>query len=119
MNPRNELSLAVAGCTLAGVTLLLMADGDAADAWGWVALAGVVAIAATRRVTRALVGVALAAAGVAALGANVLGGAVLAATGALVAVRGPRWPALGSRYDAPAKREDPWAVLDRGDDPTL
>ncbi len=55
------------------------------------------------------------------------GGAVLAAAGLLVAVRGRRWSAMGSRYDAPtpARRRavDPevaaWEALDRGEDPTV
>jgi uncharacterized membrane protein (TIGR02234 family) len=39
-------------------------------------------------------------------------------------VRSPRWPAMGSRYDAPGARretdteDDLWRALDRGDDPT-
>ncbi len=56
----------------------------------------------------------------------------LAGVGALVAIaafvvavrRAPRWPAMGSRYDAPAARpepatdEDMWRALDEGRDPT-
>jgi uncharacterized membrane protein (TIGR02234 family) len=56
----------------------------------------------------------------------------LAGAGALVAtaafavavVRAPRWPAMGSRYDAPSTRasadpdEDMWRALDEGRDPT-
>ena len=40
-------------------------------------------------------------------------------------VRAPRWPAMGSRYDAPAARreaptteEDLWKAIDQGHDPT-
>jgi uncharacterized membrane protein (TIGR02234 family) len=49
-------------------------------------------------------------------------GAVLAF--AVAVVRSPRWPAMGSRYDAPAARgpaateEDMWRALDEGRDPT-
>lgn len=53
-------------------------------------------------------------------------GAVLAAFfGVWVAWRAERWPAMGSRYDAPAARResadehtDLWRALDRGEDPT-
>jgi uncharacterized membrane protein (TIGR02234 family) len=58
-----------------------------------------------------------------------LGGLLLAAGGLLVMVRGPRWAALGRRYDAPAPEPAPdaavavaerdlWEALDRGEDPT-
>ena len=124
--------------------------------WGLVALAGLVAIAATRRWGRILVGGALVAAGasVAALTADAIrdveirvledtvlrrltvtptaldltvwpyvvlaGGVLLAATGILVAARGPKWAGLSAKYDAPtAPREsDLWDALDRGEDPT-
>ncbi len=43
---------------------------------------------------------------------------LLLATGVYTCVRGPSWPALGGRYDAPQRRDDPWAALDRGEDPT-
>jgi uncharacterized membrane protein (TIGR02234 family) len=55
-------------------------------------------------------------------------GALLALLGFLVAVvRSPGWPAMGSRYDAPAARreqpaepteQDLWRALDEGHDPT-
>lgn len=53
-------------------------------------------------------------------------GACVALVGFVVAiVRSPRWPAMGSRYDAPAARsaapatdEDMWRALDEGRDPT-
>lgn len=53
-------------------------------------------------------------------------GAVLAVVfGVWVAWRAERWPAMGSRYDAPAARResmdehtDLWRALDRGEDPT-
>ena len=44
---------------------------------------------------------------------------------AVAAVRSPRWPAMGNKYDAPATRtetpatdEDMWRALDQGRDPT-
>lgn len=53
-------------------------------------------------------------------------GALLAALAFVVAVlRAPRWPAMGSKYDAPSARsqaavseEDMWRALDDGRDPT-
>jgi uncharacterized membrane protein (TIGR02234 family) len=53
-------------------------------------------------------------------------GAVLSLAALAVAVaRAPRWPAMGSRYDAPSAREtspatseDLWKALDEGHDPT-
>ena len=57
-----------------------------------------------------------------------VGGLLLAVSGSLVAVRGRRWAALSSAYEAPgAKAVDPpsvstdrgaWDALDRGEDPT-
>lgn len=58
--------------------------------------------------------------------AAVLGGVLLALAGTATALRGRRWPAMGARYDAPARRQRPvqdpaataWDALDRGEDPT-
>jgi hypothetical protein len=104
------------------------------SAWGFVALAGVIAVAATRGWGRLPVGLALAASGASAAALSLhargttftwyttdpatavttrttawpyvaaFGGVLLAATGVLVALRGRRWAALGARYDAPAVR---------------
>jgi uncharacterized membrane protein (TIGR02234 family) len=56
---------------------------------------------------------------------TVLGGAVALASLAVAVRQAPRWPAMGSRYDAPATRgqapeaeEDMWRALDAGRDPT-
>lgn len=59
------------------------------------------------------------------------GGLLGAVAGAAIAVRGRRWPGLGSTYDAPASAAEAgaeggppvsqrefWDALDRGDDPT-
>lgn len=54
----------------------------------------------------------------------VVGSLLLAAVGAILVVRGPRWSALSSRYEPPAKRSalsgdaGTWDALDRGEDPT-
>jgi hypothetical protein len=52
-------------------------------------------------------------------------GLLIAAAGVVVAVRGPRWPTLGRRYERGVQLEEPgptsqhaWDALDRGDDPT-
>ena len=58
--------------------------------------------------------------------AGVVGAAVVALAGILTAARGRRWPAMGSRYDAPQQQQRPardpeavlWEALDRGEDPT-
>jgi len=50
------------------------------------------------------------------------GAALLVVGGALIAVRGQRWPASRRDYDAPAApatSHDTWTALDRGEDPTL
>jgi uncharacterized membrane protein (TIGR02234 family) len=125
--------------------------------WGLIALAGVVAVAATRRWGRILVGATLVASGTtaAALTADAIreveirvleldvlrrltvtptaldltvwpyitlaGGALLAATGVLVAARGPSWAGLSTKYDAPSRpptEGDLWDAMDRGEDPT-
>ena len=57
---------------------------------------------------------------------TVIGGLLLLAGGLLVAVRGRRWAALSSSYEAPsaepvelpATDKGTWDALDRGDDPT-
>lgn len=53
-----------------------------------------------------------------------IGAAAAATAFAVAAWRAPRWPAMGSRYDAPSARtapasdEDMWRALDEGRDPT-
>ncbi|MGH8773634.1 MAG: Trp biosynthesis-associated membrane protein [Jiangellaceae bacterium] len=60
-----------------------------------------------------------------------VGGLLIAAAGVAVAVRGPRWPGMGRRYEREPTRpasphqtsqrttsRDAWDALDRGDDPT-
>ena len=175
MTPRRAMALAAGGCVSSGAAILLANDRtwatvdrggppvDVARAdlvsslapWALVALAGAVAILATRRWGRVPVGLALAVAGGAAAWValdvvrdteerawrataeggvrlpiaypvhetawpwvTLAAGVVLLATGLYTAVRGPSWPALGSRYDAPQRRDDAWAALDRGEDPT-
>jgi hypothetical protein len=168
MTARRELQLAVLLCLLGSALVLFalsrtwysVAEGQqltidavhtpvrgthvvaGAQALGWVGLAGVVALAATKRWGRVVIGVLVLAAGVgivvdvaqarvpyAASGwawLTVAGGVVLALSGVLVAVRGRKWAALSPSYDAPALRSDEppatdkavWDALDRGEDPT-
>lgn len=65
-----------------------------------------------------------------------VGGLLTGAGGALTALRGAGWPAMGARYDRPARRvatepgpaaagpvtgrrtTEAWDALDRGEDPT-
>lgn len=58
--------------------------------------------------------------------ATAAGGLVIAVAGAVVAVYGPRWPRMGTRYERRASiRPDgetdhaTWDALDRGEDPTV
>ena len=52
-------------------------------------------------------------------------GVLAVVAGAITVTIGPRWPALGSRYDAPTPRRpadadgSTWEALDRGEDPTV
>ncbi len=189
MTGRRELVLAVV-LVLAGAALVLLASSRTwvSAAWvvpgfpavrvqvagaeaapvvratGLVALAGVVALLATRRRARAVVGAVVVLAAAALVTASVLfwsgqravaeaaleraggssgrgaevaelattawpavalvGGLLVAAGGVLTVARSGRWPAMGARYDAPTAArkartsEDPWAALDRGEDPT-
>lgn len=52
-------------------------------------------------------------------------GAMVLVAGLLVAVQGPSWPGMGSKYErrpagdaAPSGNREAWDALDRGDDPT-
>jgi uncharacterized membrane protein (TIGR02234 family) len=136
----------VSGHTVAGVV----------EAAALVALAGAVAVPATRGRGRLAAGILVALGGLAAVvGAianrgdarhhvlhalppgsavsvdpwwvlAVLGGLLLLASGLLLAVRGPGWSGLSSRYETPAARRvtapagdaGTWDALDRGEDPT-
>lgn len=150
--PRRELALAVAGCLVGGlviavaagrpwasgqltaapgfpahrVTVTGAATAPAVRALGYLALAGVVAVPASRGLVRRAVGVVLALAGAVVAARSVTaspagpadivlhrsgwpwlavaGGLVVVAAGALTAVLGPRWRDLSSRYDAPGAR---------------
>lgn len=109
-----------------------------AGAAGWLALAAVGGIIATRRWGRMLVAAVAVVAGVGgALGGLVtatdpartgggwlvalVSGAVVAAAAAAVVVRGRHWPTLGSRYErrsSGATRQSAWDAQDSGRDPT-
>jgi uncharacterized membrane protein (TIGR02234 family) len=54
----------------------------------------------------------------------VLGGLLVVSGGASTVRSGRAWPTMSARFERdgsarPATRQDPWAALDRGDDPTL
>ena len=169
MSARRGLQLAVALCLLGGA-LVWWATGqawvtevesgltiggsrtetsgselaEAARPLALVGLAGVVAVAATRRWGRVLVGLCVLGAGVGVVvdTADVLtgpasltspgwawvavaGGVVLVAAGVLTAYRGRGWAGLSAAYEAPgttpaapAGDKAVWDALDRGDDPT-
>ena len=119
-----------------------------AAAMAFVGLAGGIALLATKRFGRLIVGVIVAlsgaimvAGGVAALltegasyetvavtelwpAVSIVGGLGAFAAGVLAVVRGHRWAEMGAKYDAPGgpkETEDDagvWDALDRGEDPT-
>ena len=169
---RRWTSLALPAGPLGDLRDVTLTGADLApgvSALGLVGLAGVVALAATRRTGRVAVGAVLLLAGAGVVAAVLVpdltaatlrsaptagqdaadagdvrttawpavtaaGGLLLAAAGLLTALRGRSWPALGARYDAPARsaqgrgtapRTEPvrperslWEALDRGEDPT-
>nr|WP_245719201.1 Trp biosynthesis-associated membrane protein [Micromonospora rhizosphaerae] len=119
-----------------------------------VALAGGGAVLATRNRVRRLLGALLALLGLAVAAGGgyglvagfsgqvsrqwpalcLVGGLVAAAGGLLTALRGGAWPAMGARYERPARSgkssgtggpavgrgtRDAWDALDRGEDPTV
>ena len=110
----------------------------AANAAGWVALAGILAVIATRSWGRTAVGVILVLAGVvivvSTIGARgstiwwcaaAFGGALTCGSGVVVAWRGRAWPGLSRRYvapgsdsAAPSRARSPWDAIDHGHDPT-
>ena len=111
----------------------------AANAAGWAALAGVLAVIATKSWGRAIIGVILAVAGLVTLIASIcarpesslwwlaaaVGGILVMASGLNVAIHGRSWPGLSRRYEtagpagaSPRKPLTPWEAMDRGQDPT-
>lgn len=171
MTPRRELTLAVV-LAVAGSALALLAASRTwveidtprpaplpalhetqsgrdvvpwAAAMAFVGLAGGVALLATRRLGRLIVGALVALAGAIMIAggvagwmttgeafqqvevsavwpvASVLGGVLALVAGGLAVVRGRSWAAMGSKYEAPgsaAEPSDAWDALDRGEDPT-
>lgn len=91
---------------------------------GWLALAAIPGIVATRTWGRRIIGSALIVASVLAL---LIGGwvPVTAAalgcllTGVVTVVLGPTWPTMGSRYERVRSERSAWQTLDAGEDPTL
>jgi hypothetical protein len=166
VTPRRELQAAIAFCLL-GALLILVALSrtwvstkvpsppplparrlelrghhfvGSAQPLALVGLAGVAALAATRKTGRVLVGLLVGAAGIGVVAAilhalvdtsvglggwpyaAIAGGGLLVAAGALVVVRGRSWSSMSARYDAPVQKPPGeaslWDALDRGEDPT-
>ena len=117
-----------------------------ASASAWVALAGLLAVIATRSWGRVIVGAVVIAAGAVIIVSSasvgwqsssnplwtlaVTGGLVVGAAGLSVLMRGRAWPGLGRRFEAPGgsaparatpvatRRLTPWDAIDSGEDPT-
>jgi hypothetical protein len=115
-----------------GVMLAQAACGIACVAWGtgaviglgWLALAAVAGVVATRTWGRRIVGGVVTAAAVLCLVGTGLAPITIAVlgcvlTGLLTVVRGPRWPTMGGRYEREPLAKSPWQALDAGEDPTL
>jgi len=127
------MALAIALLAVGGGALIWGSDRDGLIAVGWVVLAAIAGLIATRRIGRMIVaGIVVVAAavvvwqvvagewtGAARLWAGV--GAVAAGVAAALIIRwGKQWPSLGSRYERASQRPaDPWSELDAGRDPTL
>jgi hypothetical protein len=122
--------------SLSGSSLVPLATAAA-----WVALAGVLAVIATRSWGRVAVGVVVLGAGVLIVSASasggagsasngwwllaVAGGVAVGLAGGAILIRGRRWPGLGRRYEAPegsratpSRQLAPWDAIDHGQDPT-
>jgi hypothetical protein len=173
-NPRRELTLAVLLAVLGSALALFAASRNWvvietrrpaplppvretisgrdsvpwAAAMAFVGLAGGIALLATKRLGRLVVGLVVALAGAIMVAggiagwstsgadyeqvtvtelwpaASIVGGLAALAAGALAVARGRRWAEMGAKYDAPGAAkvaEDDagiWDALDRGEDPT-
>ncbi|WP_017557886.1 Trp biosynthesis-associated membrane protein [Nocardiopsis baichengensis] len=113
--------------TVAGALLAVFGAGALVGVWSGTRASALNASAAEATTAQGDLGALHVAWGWPALAA--LGGAVLLAAGAAAALRGPGWPAMGSRYDrhgapattsqdGPADPADLWKSLDAGEDPT-
>lgn len=113
---RFEYPIALALLILGG----LLAFWSGASAFGFVALAAVAGVIATRTFGRRLIAIAVV---IAAVGGVVQmqaypAAAVLLVAAVMIFLRAAHWPTLGARYERkPA--DNPWEQLDRGEDPTL
>lgn len=133
MGTARGMAVAIALLAIAGAALIWGSGRDGLVAVGWVILAAVAGLIATRSTGRLIVaGIVFLAAGVVAwqmftvqwavpagIWAGVGGLAALAAAAAMVRW-GKQWPSLGARYErATPRAADPWSELDAGRDPTL
>ncbi len=152
MTKRRELGVTVLAVVVIGAVLWLAGRGMAThrigvggrqrdaspvEALGVAVLLSGIALVAVRGRARWLIGAAIVLLGAGAelvAGSSQVGGAgrmvalsvapFAVAAGLWVAVRGTEWPAMGARYEPPAKAQTAadeasmWEALDRGEDPT-
>lgn len=108
---------------VAGIGCVAWGTG-AVTGLGWLALAAVAGVVATRTWGRRVVGAVVAVAGVLAIIGSGLQPITLAAlgcvlTGVLTVILGPGWPTMGGRYERAPSDRSVWQALDAGEDPTL
>lgn len=106
-----------------GVACVALGSGAGAGV-GWLTIAAVPGVVATRTWGRRAIGAMVCA--VAAIGvvtaASLLQGAICAViviVGAVVIWVGPTWPTMGSRYERTRPERSAWQALDAGEDPSL
>lgn len=106
-----------------GVACIALGSGAGAGV-GWLTIAAVPGVVATRTWGRRVIGAlvcAVAAVGVV-MSESVLQGivcAVIVIVGAVILWVGPRWPTMGSRYERARPEQSAWQALDAGEDPSL
>lgn len=106
-----------------GITCVAVGSG-ALQGLGWLTLAAIPGVVATRTWGRRIVGAILVIAAVlGVLNAGSLGLAAVASGCALIGVIviavGPRWAVMGSRYERRREERSAWQALDAGEDPTV
>jgi hypothetical protein len=107
----------------AGIACVAWGSG-ATSGLGWLALAAVAGVVATRTWGRRIVGAVVAVAGALAVvgtGPQPVSPAavVCVITGVLALILGPSWPTMGGHYERAPSEKSAWQALDAGEDPTL
>jgi len=114
---------------VSGGVIVWLSTTPQVNALGWLVVASVAGVIATKRIGRRIIAVLLI---ITALALGFLGwdggwqsfvigllALATAAMGVLVWIRGNQWPGLSSRYGPRSNRPaDPWSELDAGRDPT-